>query len=77
MLISGTLVSSLFAGRGSPSITFLTLNYFGQGALLLKNPEAIKNPFFWLHRTGADPAADHRRTADGNASQAAPLASSH
>lgn len=26
----------------------LTLNYFGQGALLLKNPEAIKNPFFLL-----------------------------
>ncbi len=24
------------------------LNYFGQGALLLKNPEAIKNPFFLL-----------------------------
>jgi len=26
----------------------LALNYFGQGALLLKNPEAIKNPFFLL-----------------------------
>ncbi len=26
----------------------LVLNYFGQGALLLKNPEAIKNPFFLL-----------------------------
>ncbi|MCY9849876.1 low affinity potassium transporter Kup [Pectobacterium jejuense] len=26
----------------------LILNYFGQGALLLKNPEAIKNPFFLL-----------------------------
>jgi KUP system potassium uptake protein len=24
----------------------LTLNYFGQGALLLKNPEAVKNPFY-------------------------------
>ena len=24
----------------------LTLNYFGQGALLLSNPEAVKNPFF-------------------------------
>ncbi len=24
----------------------LTLNYFGQGALLLENPEAVKNPFF-------------------------------
>ncbi|EGO8188341.1 ribose ABC transporter permease [Escherichia fergusonii] len=31
----------------------LTLNYFGQGALLLKNPEAIKNPFFLLALTGA------------------------
>jgi len=26
----------------------LMLNYFGQGALLLKNPAAIKNPFFLL-----------------------------
>jgi KUP system potassium uptake protein len=26
----------------------LTLNYFGQAALLLKNPEAIENPFFNL-----------------------------
>ncbi|QCT19144.1 low affinity potassium transporter Kup [Jejubacter calystegiae] len=26
----------------------LALNYFGQGALLLRNPEAIKNPFFLL-----------------------------
>ncbi|KEA50935.1 MULTISPECIES: low affinity potassium transporter Kup [Mangrovibacter] len=26
----------------------LILNYFGQGALLLKNPETIKNPFFLL-----------------------------
>jgi KUP system potassium uptake protein len=26
----------------------LTLNYFGQGALLLAKPEAVKNPFFML-----------------------------
>lgn len=26
----------------------LTLNYFGQGALLLNNPEAIENPFYLL-----------------------------
>lgn len=26
----------------------MVLNYFGQGALLLQNPEAIKNPFFLL-----------------------------
>ena len=26
----------------------LTLNYFGQGALLLENPAAVKNPFFML-----------------------------
>jgi len=26
----------------------LTLNYFGQGALLLSDPEAVKNPFFML-----------------------------
>src|SRR4030095_2379164 len=27
----------------------LTLNYLGQGALLLSNPQAIKNPFFLLY----------------------------
>jgi KUP system potassium uptake protein len=26
----------------------LTLNYFGQGALLLENPDAIKNPFYLM-----------------------------
>ena len=26
----------------------LTLNYFGQGALLLQNPQAVKNPFFMM-----------------------------
>ena len=26
----------------------LTLNYFGQGALLLYNPEAVKNPFYMM-----------------------------
>ncbi|MBY0463810.1 MAG: KUP/HAK/KT family potassium transporter, partial [Burkholderiales bacterium] len=26
----------------------LTLNYFGQGALLLQSPEAVKNPFFLM-----------------------------
>jgi KUP system potassium uptake protein len=26
----------------------LTLNYFGQGALLLAEPEAVKNPFFMM-----------------------------
>ena len=26
----------------------LTLNYFGQGALLLERPEAVKNPFFMM-----------------------------
>lgn len=26
----------------------LTLNYFGQGALLLEHPEAVKNPFFLM-----------------------------
>ncbi|MBG6246333.1 potassium transporter Kup [Candidatus Symbiopectobacterium sp. 'North America'] len=31
----------------------LVLNYFGQGALLLCNPEAIKNPFFLLARDWA------------------------
>jgi KUP system potassium uptake protein len=27
----------------------LTLNYFGQGALLLKHPEALENPFYLLY----------------------------
>ena len=26
----------------------LTLNYFGQGALLLETPEAVKNPFYMM-----------------------------
>ena len=26
----------------------LTLNYFGQGALLLINPEAVRNPFYMM-----------------------------
>ena len=26
----------------------LVLNYFGQGALLLEHPEAVKNPFFMM-----------------------------
>ena len=26
----------------------LLLNYFGQGALLIRNPQAIENPFYWL-----------------------------
>ncbi len=26
----------------------LTLNYFGQGALILKNPQTVKNPFFLM-----------------------------
>lgn len=30
----------------------LVLNYFGQGALLLTDPQAIKNPFFCWRRTG-------------------------
>ncbi len=32
----------------SVAMPALTINYFGQGALLLKHPEAIKNPFFLL-----------------------------
>jgi len=27
----------------------LTLNYFGQGALLIANPEALKNPFYLMN----------------------------
>ncbi len=32
----------------SVAMPCLTLNYFGQGALLLENPDAVKNPFFML-----------------------------
>jgi len=32
----------------SVAMPSLTLNYFGQGALLLENPAAVKNPFFML-----------------------------
>jgi KUP system potassium uptake protein len=31
----------------------LALNYFGQGALLLSDPEAIENPFFLLRPSGS------------------------
>jgi KUP system potassium uptake protein len=31
----------------------LTLNYFGQGALLLANPQAVKNPFYLMAPTWA------------------------
>ncbi len=33
----------------------LTLNYFGQGSLLLNHPEAIKNPFYYMAPTWALP----------------------
>ncbi|MEG1733923.1 MAG: KUP/HAK/KT family potassium transporter, partial [Comamonas sp.] len=32
----------------SVAMPALTLNYFGQGALLLANPDAVKNPFFMM-----------------------------
>ncbi len=34
--------------RFSIAMPALTLNYFGQGALLLENPDAVKNPFYML-----------------------------
>ncbi|WET40673.1 KUP/HAK/KT family potassium transporter [Citrobacter enshiensis] len=44
----------------------LVLNYFGQGALLLKHPEAIKKPVLPVGTgLGVDSAADSRRTGDG------------
>ncbi len=45
----------------------LTLNYFGQGALLLKNPAAVKNPFFHDGTrlgAGANGAAGHAGSGD-------------
>ncbi|MCC3702975.1 low affinity potassium transporter Kup [Rouxiella badensis] len=60
VVLSITGVEALYADMGhfgkmpirlawfSVVLPSLVLNYFGQGALLLKNPEAIKNPFFLL-----------------------------
>ncbi|MGM3175980.1 low affinity potassium transporter Kup [Dickeya lacustris] len=60
VVLSITGVEALYADMGhfgklpiriawfSAVLPSLVLNYFGQGALLLKNPEAIKNPFFLL-----------------------------
>ncbi|MGL6020113.1 MAG: low affinity potassium transporter Kup [Gibbsiella quercinecans] len=60
VVLSITGVEALYADMGhfgkfpirlawfSLVLPSLVLNYFGQGALLLKNPEAIKNPFFLL-----------------------------
>ncbi len=60
VVLSITGVEALYADMGhfgkmpirlawfSIVLPSLILNYFGQGALLLKNPEAIKNPFFLL-----------------------------
>ncbi len=44
----------------------LVLNYFGQGALLLADPAAIKNPFYllapqWALRAAGDPRDLRRR----------------
>ncbi|RJT26594.1 low affinity potassium transporter Kup [Buttiauxella izardii] len=60
VVLSITGVEALYADMGhfgklpiriawfSVVLPSLVLNYFGQGALLLKSPEAIKNPFFLL-----------------------------
>ena len=42
----------------------LLLNYFGQGALLLRDPAAAVNPFYLLAPSSLQlPAADHRDAA--------------
>ncbi|MDR7343639.1 KUP system potassium uptake protein [Pantoea alhagi] len=60
VVLSITGVEALYADMGhfgkipirlawfSVVVPSLVLNYFGQGALLLEHPEAIKNPFFLL-----------------------------
>lgn len=60
VVLSITGVEALYADMGhfgklpiriawfSAVLPALVLNYFGQGALLLKHPEAIQNPFFLL-----------------------------
>ena len=62
-----TGVEALYADMGHfgrPAIRYawfflvlpaLLLNYYGQGALLLTHPEAIKNPFYFLAPTWAHP----------------------
>ncbi|WP_051534858.1 potassium transporter Kup [Deefgea rivuli] len=62
-----TGVEALYADMGHfgrPAIRYawfllvlpaLLLNYYGQGALLLTTPEAIKNPFYFLAPTWAHP----------------------
>ena len=86
--ISATSAASRSRSPGSRSCCRrCILNYFGQGALLLANPEAIENPFYRLYpELGADPdggagdarhrhrqpGGDHRRLL---ASRARPFSS--
>ena len=60
VVLCGTGGEALYADMGhfgkqpirvawfSIAMPALTLNYFGQGALLLENPDAVKNPFYML-----------------------------
>ena len=41
-------VAMRFCHSAGPVMWALVLNYFGQGALLLENPEAARNPFYLL-----------------------------
>ena len=54
MPISATSGASRSRWHGSAIVQpALILNYFGQGALLLANPEAIENPFYRLYPSWA------------------------
>ena len=45
----GTSAAARYASRGLPCVLpGLTLNYFGQGALLIANPQAVENPFYLM-----------------------------
>ncbi len=44
----GTSDANPFNWPGSDVLPALVLNYYGQGALLLQNPQAIANPFYHL-----------------------------
>lgn len=78
VVLSITGVEALYADMGhfgklpirlawfSVVLPSLVLNYFGQGALLLKHPEAIKNPFFAGAGLGINSIVDPRRAGNGH-----------
>ena len=65
--ISATSAASRSRPPGWVVLPALLLNYFGQGALVLADPEAIENPFYLLYpdwAAAADGGARDRRHRD-------------